>query len=148
MIKNIKYIVNILNSKRICKYDVDNDSFSEIDSQEGLYLSKGIYSNIIDSNFKMAGIIESKDGALFFADDFRFIIKDINFEFHQSNLENLRAEFKLIVSDKEIVKIEYKKPLSDFDAWSREEDIDLFQWLLRFCENQEMKEKFFRIYKK
>jgi len=143
---DIKYIMNIMKYNKVCKCDLCNSIFEEMIKNEGIVISKGIYSEILDSTVKLVGLVGSKKGPVLFLDRDQYVITNDDFDFIQQSIEGLKGKFIAYINGKKIIELEYKKPFSDFDAWSREEDIDIFQWILRFSKNSELKNKFLRIY--
>lgn len=143
---DIKYIMNIMKYNKVCKCDLNNGVFEEMEKKEGISISKGIYSEVLDSTVKLVGLVGSKEGPILFLDREQYVITNTDFDFIQQSTEGLKGKFIAYINGKKTIELEYKKPFSDFDVWSSEEDIDVFQWLLRFCENLELKNKFLRIY--
>ena len=143
---DIKYVMNIMKYNKVCKCDLCNGIFEDMIKKEGIIISKGIYSEILHSTVKLVGLVGSEEGPVLFLDSEQYVITNDDFDFIQQSIEGIKGRFIAYINGKKTIELEYRKPFSDFDAWSREEDIDIFQWILRFSKNSELKNKFLRIY--
>lgn len=141
-----KYIMNIMRYNKVCKCDLCNSIFEEVEKKEDTILSKGIYSEILDSRVRLVGLVGSNKGPILFLDREQYVISNTDFNFIQQSIEDNKGKFIAYINGEKSIELQYKKPFTDYDAWSREEDIDIFQWILKFSKNIEFKNKFLRIY--
>lgn len=141
-----KYVMNIMMYNKVCECDLCNSIFEEVEKKEDTTLSKGIYSEILDSRFRVVGLVGSYEGPVLFLDREQYVISSSDFSFFQQSIEDNKGKFTAYINGEKLIDLVYRKPFTDYDAWSREEDIDFFQWILKFSENSETKEKFLRIY--
>lgn len=143
---DIKYIINLIEFNKICECNIETGIFIEKKRESNYKVTKGVYSNIEDSTIKMAGIIADKDGPLIFFDDKIFRLNNYNFKFKHKNVGNLMGQFSLHIDGKEVIDITYRKPYSEYDTWSKEEEVDFFQWLLEFSFDDNSKKRFIKMY--
>lgn len=141
-----KYIMNLIEFNKICECNIENGIFIEKNRESKYKVTKGVYSRVEGSTIKMAGIVSDENGPIIFFDKKIFRLNNSNFNFNHKNLENLIGQFSFDIDEKEVISIKYKKPYSNYDAWSKEEEVDFFQWVLEFSIDENSKKRFIKMY--
>lgn len=97
---DIKYIMNIMKYNKVCKCDLCNSIFEEMIKKEVMNISKGIYSEILDSTVKFVGLVGSKKGPVLFLDREQYVITNDNFDFIQQSMRDLKVSLLHILMEK------------------------------------------------
>ena len=90
---DVKYIMNIMKYDKVCKCDLCNGIFEEMIKKEGIIISKGVYSEILESTAKLVGLVGSKEGPVLFLDREQYVITNDDFDFIQESIEGLKGKF-------------------------------------------------------
>lgn len=144
---NIKQIKNMEDTKKICTYDIANNSYQIIDnSSYGISTNIGFYSNVDNDIY---GVMESPDGPIFFHNYSLYYLEKIEYQFIHNHIEEKVGKFELIIDGVVKESIIYRiTPYTDYDPWSLEKDVDFFQWICQSQESVETKKKFHQYYTK
>lgn len=142
MIKNIR---NMDDTSIVCVYDINNIMYKEIvDENYKIKKDIGFYVNV---NNDIVGVMESNRGPIFFINNQLYYLTECNYKFEQTNLNETKGNFKLIINEKVKEEIMYNKPVYiDYDQWSSEKDVDFFQWICQSQENVTSKDRFHKYY--
>ena len=97
---DIKYIMNIMKYNKVCKCDLCNSIFEEMIKKEVMNISKGIYSEILDSTVKFVGLVGRKKGPVLFLDREQYVITNDNFDFIQQSMRELKVSLLHILMEK------------------------------------------------
>lgn len=139
----IKKIHNIDKFSEICFYDIENRNF-KIETNKNEKTDRGLFTKI---GTDIYGIVESPNGPMFFHNQTTYFLSSLDYKFEFKHIYKKIGVFKLIVNGKIVEYIEYTTtPYTDFDTWSKEEDVDFFQWINQTDENIKTKNKFYVFY--
>lgn len=129
----------------VCVYDINNRMYKEIvDENYNIKKDIGFYVKV---NNNIVGVMESNRGPIFFINNQLYYLLECNYKFEQTNLNETKGNFKLIINEKVKEDITYNKPLYiDYDPWSSDKDVDFFQWICQSQENVTSKERFHKYY--
>lgn len=145
--ERVRNIRNMDNTKYVCVYDIDNVLYQEV--VDGKFEIKKDIGFYIKKNEDIIGVMASLRGPIFFVNNILYVLNDCNYEMKFSKVTDIIGNFKLIVDSIVVEDITYEFPkFTDYDAWSRQEDVDFFQWLYQSQESKEEKERFHEFYKR
>lgn len=135
------YLQNFESYKIICKYYEKTGKYKEI-FKKNTYRDKisGVYVNVGE---EIVGLYSSYDGPVFFRNEEKFILKDINYRIKVIDKTEKIKEFSLIIGEQKKISIEYyKQKYINYDPWSEEDDVDFFLWLEKKQKEKDFYDKY------
>ena len=143
-----KMIKNMYNMRWCCVYEVETGKFEEIydeffkikNQDRGFYIKTGDV---------VVGVVNHFRGPVFFVDNRKYFLKEENYEFMHTHLQDSKGKFQLIIDGKEIESLIYNKVKIVPNPWfgdNLEKDNDFFQWLYQVEESEEEKIRFHEFY--
>lgn len=132
----VKYITNMDRAIEICAYNIENGDFTFIeDKNNEIETDWGYFVREKDNIY---GILESQKDYIFFKNNSRYNLSDLNYKFIFNNIDEDFGNFKFTIDKKIIIDIVYEKPIyaiaaSGFLGFGEaEEDLDFFQHICKY----------------
>ena len=144
----IKYIRNMDDVSLLCLYNLETGEYQI--RKYSIPLPAEVRTDIgffADVNHDIFGVCSSNHGPVFFKNAERFYLKQIAFSMEHHKLNDKTGEFLFITNNEVRIDEVYSiTTLVDYDVWSQEKDVDVFQWLNNAVKDDMSRNRFFNYY--
>lgn len=134
---NIVELRNHLVFVERCFYNLDSGNYQikTIKNISHQNLGDGVFVTVEKNLY---ALVKTVDGPMFIYNDLQFVLKKINYEFCQEEIDKFKRICRFVFwnDGKELVNIIYEKPTENWSFWDI--DMDFFHWLVSFSHSTEL----------